>query len=521
MNGLPGDPSSPPRRHVVVAACLVAAVYLAGVTDRWWPTPDSALYQGLGRSLLRGEGYRFNGVVNTEVTPGMPAVLGALRWAFGEGFWAPNLLVVLCGLGGLAMAYLTLVRRTDRRTAFLVVLATSLCYRSYDYCHLILTDAPFALLFWLLAYASVRALEGGWTWAAALVPLSAASVAIRAPGLIVLGPWVAALVLDRASPARLGRRLAVAAAAIVPAVATAGGFYWLARLVSGSVPSYAAGTGMHAGLLGRLYQVVLGCARLPGAMVDSFTAQGSVWLAPVGVVLIALAVLGGLTLWRRGKRLLAATCLLNFLGVCFLVGAASVRARYLMPLYPVLLLLILTGVRRGVRWWIRRRGRPAGDKAPARAAVVFVAVLAAANAYLVLRSALVYSTYGHLGRYHEFIEGGRYRDLHEAAAFLRDELPPGARIAARWDRARMLHFLSERRIEPLLAQLDRWKPSHARAVYDDFRRGRCDVVLFDTGGLYEPYARYVTELFDAASDLKVLYRGTFVTVYGRIAAGGN
>ena len=112
MSGPPGDLHRLPlpRRHVVVAAGLVAVLYLAGVTGSWWSTPDSALYQGLGRSLLHGQGYRFNGQVNTEVTPGLPVLLGGLRWAFGNGFWAPNLFVVLCGLGALAMAYLT-VRR--------------------------------------------------------------------------------------------------------------------------------------------------------------------------------------------------------------------------------------------------------------------------------------------------------------------------------------------------------------------------------------------------------------------------
>ena len=530
----PGEsvPAPWPRRRAMLAAGAVAVLYLAGVTNCWWPTPDSALYQQLGRNLVEGRGYRFNGQVNTEVTPGLPVVLGALRWAFGDGFWAPNLLMAVCGLGALGMAYLTLARRTDRRTAWLVVLGVSLCYRSYDYSHLILTDAPFALLFWLLAYATVRAMAGTRWWLAAIVPLAVASAVIRAPGLIVLGPWAASVVLDRASPARVSKRLVVAAAVLAPAVAIVGGFYWLARSVADAAPAYATGAGNGAGLPGRLYQVALGWVRLGGAMVDSFTAQRSPWLAPVGVALVALAVIGGVVLWRRGRRLLAATCLLNLVGVCFLVGAASVRARYLMPLYPMILLLVLTGLLSGARWWMRRRGRPVSPKTLAKAAGAFVALLVIANAFLVLRHAVVYSVMGHLGRYHEFIEGGRYRDLYAAGEFLRDRVGPEERIAARWDRVRMLHFLTGRRIEPLLAQYDRWKPCHAQRVYDDFRRSGCDVVLFDTGGLYKPYARYVAERFDAADDLDVLYRGTTITIYrrrgpatqasaGRSASGGG
>ena len=190
-----------------------------------------------------------------------------------------------------------------------------------------------------------------------------------------------------------------------------------------------------------------------------------------------------------------------------------------MPLYPMILLLTLTGVLRGVTWWMHRRGRPGRTETLLKAAKVFAGLLVVANAYLVLRHAVVYSALGHLGRYHEFIEGGRYRDLYEAADFLRHRVAPEARIAARWDRVRMVHFLSSRRIEPLLAQYDRWKPCHAQAVYDDFRQSRCDVVLFDTGGLYEPYARHVTERFEAAEDLEAIYRGSTITIYRRSGSG--
>ncbi|MGB2823805.1 MAG: glycosyltransferase family 39 protein [Phycisphaerae bacterium] len=510
------------RRHVVAAACCVAALYLAGVTNSWWPTPDSALYQGLGRSMIRGEGYRFNGEVNTEVTPGMPAVLGALWWAFGDGFWAPNLLVVLCGLGGLGMAYLTLARRMDRQTAFIVVLATSLCYRSYDYSHLILTDAPFALLFWLLAYACVRALEGSRAWLCATVPLTVAAVVVRAPGLMIIGPWAVGVVLDGASKARLGRRLAIAALVLAAGAVVGGSFYWLARSISGEQPAYAVTATMNSGLLARLYRVAVGLARLPGAMVDSFTAQRSAWLAPVGIALVVLAVAGGVRLWRAGRRLIPATCLVNFVGTCFLIGFPSVRARYMMPIYPMILLLVLHGVFWGVELLSRRRGSAARPAVLVRAAVVFAAALAAVNAPLVLRSALYYSYYGHIGRYHELIEGGRYCDLYEAADVLRRDFGPGARIVSRWDRARMYHFLTGRRIEPLFAQMDRWKPCHAEAVYNDFRsRPSVDAVLFDTGGLVESYTRQVTRLFDEAPDLKVRYRGKFVTIYERVRPGAG
>jgi len=261
----------------------------------------------------------------------------------------------------------------------------------------------------------------------------------------------------------------------------------------------------------------VGLTRLPDALVDSFTAQRSAWLKPVGVVLLAAAVAGGAKLWRAGQRLFPATCLLNFLGICLFVGYASVRARYMMPMYPMILLLIFHGVFWGGELLLRRRGRAVRPVTFHKAAAAFALALIAVNAPLVLRSAFYYSYYGHVGRYHEFIEGGRYRDLYEAADVLRRDFPPEARIAARWDRARMYHFLSGRTIEPLVAQMDRWKLCHAEALYNDFRsRPHVDAVLFDTGGLVASYTRHVTRLFDAAGDLKVLYRGRFVTIYERV-----
>jgi hypothetical protein len=89
----------PPGQEAVESACLrqrtvalawtcLLAVYLVGVTGRWWPTEDSAIYLGLARSLAAGEGCRFNGQFDSTFAPGLPLVLAGLRWLAGPGFWA-------------------------------------------------------------------------------------------------------------------------------------------------------------------------------------------------------------------------------------------------------------------------------------------------------------------------------------------------------------------------------------------------------------------------------------------------
>lgn len=219
-------PSLPPpaRRYVLLAAGVVAAVYLLSVNNAWWPTPDSALYQGLAKSMAQGRGYVFNGQAHTTVTPGLPLILAGLRLAFGEGYWAANLFMTLCGLGGLLLAWMSLRRLTDEWTALLTVVACAASYECFHDSHAILTDAPFFLLFWAVTYASLRLLGGGWAWLAPTAVLAALALAVRAPGIIVLGPLAAALLVQRAGAAAgWARRLAAAAVVLVVPLLTAGG----------------------------------------------------------------------------------------------------------------------------------------------------------------------------------------------------------------------------------------------------------------------------------------------------------
>ena len=505
------------RPFALPAACLLA-IYLFGVVDDWWPTPDSALYQGLARNLFRGEGYRFNGRFSNDVTPGLPVLIGAVRAVFGEGYRALNVLMTLCGLGSLVVAYLTLARWTNRGAAAAAVLGTFFCYLYFRFSHLILTDAPFALLFWLTAYACVRCLRGGWGWLAAIVPLTALAVAIRAPGALILGPLAGAVVLDRQVPAPPIRRLVVAGAVLLSAAVTIGAFYVAARLLADGTPPYLAGPATGGGLLGRFVHVAEGLWRIPGETAKVLTDRHEPRL--LGLLLAVLCAIGLVVAWRRGRRLCAAVCLLNIVPSTFLIGAGCVRARYLMAFWPLLLLAIL----RGLLWVTERLTRWRGvSNRPAwhgRAVLGFLLGLLAVNAPPFAWKAVQPAWAGHFGRYHDAVEEGVYADLYETASFLRARLGPQARIAARWDRTRILHYLTGLSTEPL-RETDRWKPEHAEAVYEDLRRrAGVDAVVTDTGKLDERYTRRLAELLEAAPDLEAAYRGRHVTVYVRRSAAG-
>ena len=141
----PDQPAARRRRWTILGILSVLVVYLAGVTADWWPTPDSALYLGLARSLAEGQGYRFNGELHSLVTPGFPAMLAALQLAFGFSYLVPNIFICLCGLLALLFIWLSMRRLADPRAAALVTLAAALSYAHFHFSHLILTDVPFHL----------------------------------------------------------------------------------------------------------------------------------------------------------------------------------------------------------------------------------------------------------------------------------------------------------------------------------------------------------------------------------------
>ncbi len=515
----------PPRRgHLLLAAGLVAAVYLAGVTDGWWPTPDSALYQGLGRNLLAGEGYRFNGRTNTLVAPGTPAVYGAIGAATGGATWAKNLFAAACGIASLLAAWATLRRLLSARMAFAACLATAGCYAYYDFSHLVLTDAPFALLFWLLAYCGVRCARGSAAWIVPMLAISAAGVLVRAPGIVALGALAGGLALDRSAAAPLGKRLAAAAAALAGGIGAGG----LLVLAAGRAAAAAADgntyvakyvTNPQMGPLYRLKQVLGGLWNLPGALAEMTLGQGGWPMRIVALGMIVLMVAAAVRLWRRRQRFAPATALLLVLGLAVASHARAVRPRYLMPVHPLLVALLLEGVCEAVAYVRRRRGRATDDAVALRAVTVAVAVLLAVNAPKVFRNAFYYAAYGHMGRYHEVIEHGRYRDLRDTAAFLREHVPPGEPVAMRADRVSMLHYLSGRRTVPFkrVDPYNPWSAEQAEEVHADLRtRPGLFAVVHDRGDLDKRFAGRLTELLEGDPNLRRVWKGPTTAVYRRI-----
>lgn len=443
MSGGRLDAFPPRKRHLLLAGGCIAAVYLVGVTGQWWPTPDSALYLGLGRSLAEGDGYRFNGSAHNFVTPGLPLILAGLRIISGEGFWAPNLFMALCGLTSLLLVYLVVARLSGPRMALAVALATALSYTYFFNSHRILTDAPFAALFWAILYACIRYRSGSARWLIPAGLLSAAAVAVRMPGILFLVSLAIAIVPDRPAGASIKKRLAPACVILAVIATLAGGFFIAARSAAEGMPIYAKSilANANVGLTVHLRNLGLGIMQLPRTVSEMLTSQETYF---IGLPALLLIIVGAVSLWRRGQKFVLLLILLSVLVLAFCGRDKAVRPRYLMPLQPLLLLALMEGL----CWSIRRFYRPAGEKLLLKAVGVLVGAIIACNAPKLARYAVYYSYLSHTPRYYQVVRDGRFAELINVAEVIHREHSDDKTVATNSDEVSILHFLSERVITP-------------------------------------------------------------------------
>jgi len=510
----------PPRRwHLLLASAAVVAVYLAGVTGRWWPTPDSSLYLGLGWSLAEGGGYWFNGEVCNIVTPGMPWILAGLRLAFGRVFWAPNLFVALCGVAAIGLTYLTVARLAERRTALAVALATAFSYPFYVNSHKILTDAPAVALTWATLYAAVRFHRGGAGWLVAAGVLSAASITLRAPGLLVYGPLALGLLLDRDTSPRLGRRLASAATVGLAALATGLVFYRWAQAVSADSPPYVAGTlqSLSAGIVRRLQGFADGMWQVPFYFTEILTSQKEA-LLPIGIAGAFLCAVGFVSLCRRGKRLAPTASVLYLVILGFVSSTIGVAPRYLMPVQALFVWGTFEGLFVTVRWAYRRRGRLLRPAAYLVAATALAAIVIAVSSVRLGRNAFYYSYLARTDRYYKIIRNGWFDELFAVADVLAAGRLPNTAALTPGDKASILHFLSGRLTRPQ-APTECETADEADRVYDHVvASDACRIVVVAVADGEEPFRERLKRRFADDDRFRHVFWSGRYRVYVRAAA---
>jgi 4-amino-4-deoxy-L-arabinose transferase-like glycosyltransferase len=428
-----------------LAAAIAAILYLGSVTNAWWPTADSALYMGLGRSLAEGQGYTFNGKPHGFVTPGLPLTLAALRVVFGESYLAPNLFMAFCGLGALALVYVVMSRYGNRDVAFATVLCCAFSFAFYFNSHRILTDIPFTLLFWLVVCFLLRASTGRAWLALVAMFFAAVAMTVRVPGLLLVGALAVGVALDRMPKGLRRRCLLCVAGVLATAVVTALALHFLGRSVSGQTSPYfyRIRTLEPAELPDRVERVGRGIPAIFTAISYIFTGQEAPLV--VAIPLMVLAVVGGVVLWQRGQRMGLVTTVLYVLALAFLGSGGAVRNRYLLPVQPFIVLLTIEGLLWTARGLCRLKKWRLPESLHAKVLAAFTFLVLAANAPRILQNAVYYTYLSYTPRYYEVVRDGHYAPQFRIAKRLRKACPPDRLVAVAKSELRVLHYLSGRR----------------------------------------------------------------------------
>ena len=412
-----------PRVFAVVTAVIVVGSYLLMVNGRWHFSPDSAVYLSLGRSLMQGEGYVFNGVPHFKYPPGAPLLLAAAMRISTSFAWL-NLVNCAVMLAGLAFLYLALRHMVGRPTAALLVLLTGTLFWVHEYAMTLKSEPPFFFLSMLAVLLLMkitqsppgrrRALLLGAlcaTWALAFL--------CRIPAPFWLPPFAATLLLTNRRTFALRHRLT--AAAVLCAVGVAALVVYLAW----------RGGSVEAGLAERAhYRMSFESWRI--------TSRGGVWpprwilrvlfpfweqvAAPRAPVLLdhgvnwlftLIVLLGVWQAARRGQVFLASSVLYLVPFMILGRGNRAALGRYASAAAPFIVALFLYGLGAAGDWLQRKFPRMPGRRGIVALGIVGIllphSVLLVGDIW-VQRSSQYYSHY-RAGAYSELF--GIWRRLNE------------------------------------------------------------------------------------------------------------
>ena len=457
---------------------------------------------------------------------------GIERLTGPDSFWAKNLLMSLCGLAGLWLAWASLRRLVQPPLAAAAVIATAATTVYCHHSHLILTDAPFAMLFWAIAYTGLRMRDGSWAWGWAVAALFAVTILIRMPALTILGPLAVAMLVQARrgpqpgaapgpdAPTAVGkaRRVGVGVCIFLSIVATAAAFQLAIRHFYDRPSSYLVGQfSASRGPLHRLTQLGPLVFRLPETVGELVTGRQGWLFWALGLGLLVLVGTGLSRQWRRGLRLPAVAIGLSLLTMALTGGLLAAKARYYMPLEPLIFLALIEGVVATRERRARRLMQGYTQRTRIRTVWLVVVAIGLVNAPFLARTTIYETAVGHRGRYQQAIAGGIFADLYPTADFLREHVQPGQIVLARHDRTRMLHFLTRLPIGETLSfgDVQPWNAAQADETYRVLAHSPFDWLVFDPGVQDARYTTRLAELLDATGGLDLAWRHGIIRIYRR------
>ncbi|MBM3888359.1 MAG: glycosyltransferase family 39 protein [Verrucomicrobia bacterium] len=442
-------------------ALLLGLVYLGSIGPHWKIQCDSAMFIGIGESLVEGRGYTFAGLFWATTPFGWPVFLAGLIRMFGRNYLVLNTVSVVMGLATLWLVYRSIKEMAGVWWGLVVVTLTGLLHVMLEYSVYVMTDIPAMFGFWLGFYFLQRlVLRPAMAWTDVLgascgLMLGCAfrfTAAFALP-LFALAPWL----WRRQQRPNFGRNLLLAAVLVLPAVLLLAGWIhfsmnqvalYAAAADSGRPVSVAPGyitwgdlIGLAVKPLGGLWLTVpaLMNATLKGLTtfgLEAIRLEEPDYLNPAriaayGGAFLLMGALAGLGGWRVSKtdRGLSLAAALIYCAMMLIAQRVAVQ-RYLLPLFPLLLWFIAEGL--NVVWDKLRPSRPGGPTAhagfplrwPTAACLAGLLVPNLINIAGEIRQV-------HRADYYATFEKGAWKDLWTVSEWIRQHAPPEARVFTR------------------------------------------------------------------------------------------
>ncbi|MFP4027271.1 MAG: ArnT family glycosyltransferase [Candidatus Brocadiia bacterium] len=341
----------PLRKLFVPLLLIVTFLYALALNDKWRFQRDSAVYMGLGRSILEGRGYTFNYAPHTMYPPGLPVMVAGTGAIFGipdelsDSFLAYNLLITLLGLGCIPLFYLIL-RELNLPPPVMAIAFLFLCFSRtlYYYSVHIMSDVPFtffALAALLLGLLMLR-WEGWKSWAACAGAALMIAIAsnIRPVGPLLLPAVLGGLWLHRKAfgkwKGNLGKSVILF---VLPAVPLILFIFWADSARPGGWKHYFHAK-LNVGRFACFFRHFLGqFGNNLRALND--TLMGTDIARIVGLILALIMLVGLIRAFKNGERQLSLFALLLMAAIW--AGGWSLGRRYLLPAIPVMYYWLASG----------------------------------------------------------------------------------------------------------------------------------------------------------------------------------
>jgi hypothetical protein len=374
------------RRIWLATVAIAAAMFLALENPYWVPGGDSEVYIASARNIALGNGYMFNGQAARIAPPGWPMVLAFVMKFISPTFLALKLITLGCMLGALATFYWVIRRFASPMLSAAIIILTALISHVYSLTFWLHSDALFTLITALTLLLSLQIGEGDRsTWKiVAILMLCVISAAVRYAGIINILIITAALLQGRRQLPKppIDRAWMTAALAIVVTIVAFVGVRWAVNYFAPPPVKFEASAQIDPNSVLNDLQTIEGAVTGEGSMPSPITrgrtgyltrllgygtwlsyllwqplrlgtgSHGIWYLATaVGWIVALIGLVAAVDATKKFQWLIPAIALYT-LALC--MNWPQATARYLVPIAPLILLLIV----RGLQLLLERAGRP-------------------------------------------------------------------------------------------------------------------------------------------------------------------